>query len=220
LRARKPGEIAIDALFDEETQTLEYRVITHETTAPRSSHRIAGVLAAKGMEIISAQLTTSRTGSIIDSFRVVDEDYDGAVPAVRIDEVKSAVESVLRGERSVRSLFKAHRRFRETDLTETTSALPMRVGVDNDSSDRCTVIEVFAHDRPGLLYTILRTLFDLDLSIEQAKIATHVDQVVDVFYVTDAEGRKIKEKGRLTGIREDLEGKLTEFEERGYVQFV
>ena len=76
--------------------------------------------------------------------------------------------------------------------------------VDNNSSDRYTILDIFAHDRVGLLYTITRKLFELGLSVSRAKIATHLDQVVDVFYVTNAEGQKIEDQDRLDAIRRRL----------------
>jgi [protein-PII] uridylyltransferase len=56
----------------------------------------------------------------------------------------------------------------------------------------------------GLLYTISRTLFELGLSVGVAKIGTYLDQVVDVFYVTDRQGRKIDNHERLEQIRTRL----------------
>ena len=76
--------------------------------------------------------------------------------------------------------------------------------IDNSTSEHFTIIDVFAFDRMGLLYTITRTLFELGLSVSLAKIGTYLDQVVDVFYVTDQEGRKLHDEGRLHHIRETL----------------
>jgi [protein-PII] uridylyltransferase len=57
----------------------------------------------------------------------------------------------------------------------------------------------------GLLYAISRTLFELDLSVSTAKIGTHLDQVVDVFYVADAiRSAKITDEHRLGEIRHRL----------------
>lgn len=69
--------------------------------------------------------------------------------------------------------------------------------IDNESSERCTIVDIFAHDRPGLLYSISRQLFELELSIVLAKISTHLDQVVDVFYITDKRHQKINDPERL-----------------------
>ena len=71
-----------------------------------------------------------------------------------------------------------------------TDAEPTRVVIDNESSLRSTVIDVFANDRPGLLYAIASTLLELKLSVMMAKIGTHVDQALDVFYVTH-QGHKL-----------------------------
>jgi [protein-PII] uridylyltransferase len=78
------------------------------------------------------------------------------------------------------------------------------VKIDNGTSERHTILEVFAHDRMGLLYTITRTIFELGLSVHVAKIATYVDQVLDVFYVTDQAGRKVTDEARLEEIRQKL----------------
>jgi len=74
------------------------------------------------------------------------------------------------------------------------------VQLDNHSSARCTILDVFAIDRPGLLYAIARELFELGLSAWRAKIGTFLDQVVDVFYVTDRGEHKIEDEDRLEAI--------------------
>jgi [protein-PII] uridylyltransferase len=60
----------------------------------------------------------------------------------------------------------------------------------------------------GLLFTIARTLFELGLSVSVAKIGTYLDQVVDVFYVTDQQGRKILDEQRLQEISSRLLGAI------------
>ena len=67
-----------------------------------------------------------------------------------------------------------------------------------------TIIDIFTHDRTGLLYAITRTLFELGLSVGRAKIGTFLDQVVDVFYVTDQQDRKIRDERQLAEIRRRL----------------
>jgi [protein-PII] uridylyltransferase len=91
------------------------------------------------------------------------------------------------------------------------SNLPLRVVLDN-SSDSRTVIDVFAHDRPGLLYTVARALYELRLSVDLARISTHYDQVVDVFYVRETGGGKVEGDARLEEIRQALTSRLEELE--------
>ena len=98
-----------------------------------------------------------------------------------------------------------------------TAGEPTRVVIDNDSSEHFTIIDVFAHDRRGLLYTIASAQLELGLSVSLAKISTHLDQVLDVFYVTDREGGKLQDEQRLAEIQEVLVTRIEDFERNGLV---
>ena len=54
-----------------------------------------------------------------------------------------------------------------------------------------------------------RQLYHLGLSIHLAKITTTVDRVLDVFYVTDREGRKIDDSTQLALIHDTVLEELT-----------
>jgi [protein-PII] uridylyltransferase len=79
-----------------------------------------------------------------------------------------------------------------------------RVVIDNDISDSYTVIEVHSEDRPGQLYHITQALADFGINIFRAFIATEVQQLIDIFYVLDSEGQKIKDKAFAAEIRAGL----------------
>ena len=89
---------------------------------------------------------------------------------------------------------------------------PVRVTADVDSSDTCTVFDVFATDAPGLMFALASAVAEQGLTVRLAKISTHLDQVVDVFYVTDADGAKVTDPGRLETIREALLARVRAFE--------
>ena len=75
------------------------------------------------------------------------------------------------------------------------------INIDNDVSDDFTVIEIFTEDRIGVLFRITYSLHQLGLSIHVAKISTNVDQVADVFYVTDQSGAKLSNSEDLESVR-------------------
>ncbi len=219
IRQLELGEISVDGKYDAETGIVDYRVILDRQHAAGCFHRITGVLTANRLDILSAEIATTSDGVVVDGFRVIDNDYDGEVPVSRIEQIDAAIRKVLTGDTTVADLFQRGKRIGGPGPTVQVSDLPTRVVIDNDSSDRCTVIDVFAHDRPGLLYTIARTAYQRDLSIELAKIATHLDQVVDVFYITDAAGQKIVERDRLHEIQHHLATTIAEFEAGGHERF-
>ncbi|MGB0479115.1 MAG: ACT domain-containing protein, partial [Parvibaculales bacterium] len=79
--------------------------------------------------------------------------------------------------------------------------LTPQVRISNQLADNASVIEVSGLDRPGLLYALLRALFDLNLTVSAARIATFGERVVDVFHVTDLSGAQITEAARQKKLR-------------------
>ena len=220
IRSLEPGEVHVEGQYNSESGLTAYRVITDAEHSSGCFHLIAGALTARHLEILGAEITTTLDDVVVDVFHVIDNHYAGAVPRSRIDEVSETVRAVLKAEVSVEKIFRRHKTLSRVPSRETVMQLPLRVTIDDDTSDRCTVISVFAHDQPGLLYTITRTLYQLGLSIELAKIATHFDQVADVFYVTDNDGRKIASESHQNAISSRLMDELTTFEESTHREFV
>ncbi len=208
-----PEEIHVASQYDAETRTVDYRIIARESVGTGCFHKLTGVFSAKRMEILNAQICTTADGLIIDSYRIRDYDHAEEVPEFRREEVAGFIRQALRGELDIETLFRSRSRFSPNATQGPVSNLPSRVVVDNETSDRYTIIDVFAHDRPGLLYRIARALFELQLSVVLAKISTHFDQVVDVFYVTGEGGRRIGDTERLKQIRQRLIESIAAIEE-------
>jgi [protein-PII] uridylyltransferase len=184
-------------------QALEFVVSTHEEITPGVFHRLTGALTSQGLEILSATINTLAGGLVLDRFYVLDPDFAGEPSPERIASVKQALIESLRAPNGGRPTF---RKIWQIDASHPPAAAPKppRVLADNSSSDVFTILDITATDRTGLLYTIARTLFELGLSVSRAKIGTYLDQVVDVFYVTDQEGRKIQDDDRLQEITSKL----------------
>jgi [protein-PII] uridylyltransferase len=81
---------------------------------------------------------------------------------------------------------------------------PPRVTIVGDASETATVVEVRAHDRPGLLWRIGRSLGACGLQVRAAQVDTLGADAVDVFYVVDEEGKPIGDPEELARIREHV----------------
>ena len=78
------------------------------------------------------------------------------------------------------------------------------VTLNNNWSDRYTVIEVSGLDRPGLLYQLTTAISKLNLNIASAHVATFGERARDVFYVTDLLGAQINAPTRQAAIKRAL----------------
>ncbi len=206
--ARGLSDVKVEADFDPATSVTEYTFYL-PTDAPGLFYKLAGLLSAKGYSIMGAQVHTRKNGVVVDAFQVIDS-VNGAYHRPRPWEMERSLKQILSGEASVDELFAKRpilfSRPRQAAMIEST-----KVEIDNDTSEGFTILDIFAEDRPGLLYVITRALFDLGLSIHSSKIATRLDQIVDVFYVTDFAGRKVTESERVLAIRAHLASRIDLF---------
>jgi [protein-PII] uridylyltransferase len=186
-----------------ERNAVEYTVGAYETLTPGIFHRLCGALSGRGNQILSADIQTLADGLILDRFYVHDLDYQGEPPAERLAEVSRALVSSLKDPDGKPPTFRRVWGDEKSTKPET-GRLPTRVLIDNNTADAYTIVDIFAHDRIGLLYTVTRKIFELGLSVHVSRIGTHLDQVVDVFYVTEGSGRKIADQSRLDEIRSCL----------------
>jgi [protein-PII] uridylyltransferase len=162
---------------------------------------IAGACALAGANIVDAQIYTTTDGLALDTIAVsreFEEDKDEARRAMRIGE---AIEKALRGELKLPEIV-AKRSPPKGRLKA--FAIEPEVSVNNQWSNRYTVVEVTGLDRPGLLYELTTTLSKLNLNIASAHVATFGERVVDVFYVTDLLGAQIAMPARQVAIKQPL----------------
>lgn len=210
VRRLHTGDVVVESEFNEELGTCEYTVIAHDDLTPGIFSKIAGVMAGSGLQILDAQILTRADGIVIDTFQVTDPDYNGPPPAERRLVVGERVAAVLKGWEHVDDVLRRGARLKVTrSLPKAREATEVRI--DNETSDGFTIIDVFADDRQGLLYVITNTIFQLGLSVHAARISTRLDQVADVFYVTDNRGKKIEDHAQLERIRAGVEKAIENF---------
>ncbi|NDZ83945.1 ACT domain-containing protein, partial [Streptomyces sp. SID10853] len=88
-------------------------------------------------------------------------------------------------------------------------APPPRVQVAPTGSRLATVIEVRAHDAPGLLHRIGRALETAGVTVRSAHVSTLGANAVDAFYVTGQDGDPLP-PGDAAGLARQLEAELRE----------
>ncbi len=189
------------------------------TDRPGLLKRIAAAITAGRLEVLAAQVySRTRQSSSMSG----DGGEGEAVDLFWVQSRADGVDSVERGmPRLVRDLAEFCATEKDPqDLLEQRlgSSSPWRerpspavttdVSIDDRASPRHTVIEVFAKDRPGLLFALARELHELGLSIALSKINTEGTKVADVFYVNELDGSRVP-PGRFKEIRDALMSAIT-----------
>ncbi len=148
----------------------------------------AGLLAAEGLVVRTAVLRT------VDGIAV--NEWHVESPSDTEPEKARLVRGLMRlatGDRAPLSLLDRRRQFATRPSGSSTIGTPgqPRALVVPGASTDATVIEVRAHDRPGLLHELGMCFAKAGVSVRSAHIATYAGQTLDTFYVSDFSGRPL-----------------------------
>ncbi len=142
---------------------------------------VAGILSLHRLAVRAAR-TISVDAGAVQVWSVVPE--FGELPD--LTAVRADIRRALDGHLDVADRL-ARRDAAYPDRTGRT-APPARVDLVPGASDLATVLEIRAHDRPGLLHKIASALAASACDVRAARVSTQGSEAVDVFYVVGADG--------------------------------
>ncbi len=181
--------------FDDDG-TIEIFVLTKEQ--PGIFSAIAAALEHLQLNILDAKINTASNGDLLNTYIV-----NG--PKCAAEEIINGISSQL-----------IH--INKIDLS--TVYIPRKmtlfktapvINYQNDVRKKYTILELYTHDRPGLISTVAQVFIDYKIHLINAKLVTLVDQVEDVFFITTLDhkplspNRKLQLKKALVHVFTELE---------------
>jgi [protein-PII] uridylyltransferase len=193
-------------------EVLHSRAVT-EVTVYAADHaglfsRIAGALAIAGASIVDARIHTLTNGMALDTFWIQDAAGGIFASPQRLARLSVLIEQALSGRLRMASEIRS---LSDALLGQRMRAIhvPPRVVIDNHASNTHTVVEVNGRDRPGLLHDVTAAITDQGMQIASAHVSTYGVRAIDVFYVKDVFGLKIKNERKLENLRQAILQALT-----------
>ncbi len=184
-----------------ETQGHSWSVLIMTKDRPGLLAKVCGVLALHNLSVLSAQIFTWPDNTAVDvlgvtpvalSWEFEEQDWQGLERDLNLAvNYRFDVANKLYHKMQL----VGHRKSRLVQQLE------CKVIVDNEGSRDYTIIEVYMAHTHGALYHLTQALTDFDLDIRRARIATEVEQLIDVFYVTTRAGDKVTDQVVIEKIR-------------------
>ncbi len=184
----KLGDGLLEVDFVDVQDYTEILVITRDQRQLLA--KICGVLAVNDINILRADVHTRDDELVLDVFQVTDVDGSPQLPESKQQRLRDQLELVISGQKKAKELFANYSKPWNRRKTTVLIKAP-EVSIENEVSDRYTVIDTNVQDDAGLLYTITHELGELDLDIHMAIVSTAAARALDAFYVVDAGGQKI-----------------------------
>ena len=135
---------------------------------------VAGGLALAGLTIRSAR-TVTLGDAAVTLWEVTRADVDAA-------RLSDRLRPAMAGELDLAG---------RLELSSIADAPDARVRLLGRVTETATLMEVRAHDRRGLVWTVCDQIASAGLSIRSAHMSTYGDEVRDVFYVVDGDGNRL-----------------------------
>lgn len=165
--------------------------------------KICGVMALNNLSVVKAQIFTWKDGTVVD---VIDVRSTNGLSFAEKDwkALNDQLDLALEHRMGL-----SHRLYSKLSSTygrrkQMVGDVDSKIIFDNASSEKYTVIEVYAADLLGQLYHITQAMADFGLNIHKAYIATEVEQLIDVFYVLDSTGQKLVDEGFVKEVTEGI----------------
>jgi [protein-PII] uridylyltransferase len=161
--------------------------------------RAAGVLALHRLVVRTARgFSTADGDTAVIEFTAVAEYGSPPDPAA----IEADLRRMLADRLDVAN--RLERRARSVRERRGVEVPPPKVTIVDDASHTATVVEVRAHDRPGLLWRIGQALGACGLQVRTAQVDTLGAEAVDVFYVVDGQGVRLTDARTLRDVRRQV----------------
>ncbi len=211
-RALDDSAAVVWGVYQPQTKTIQFTAGVNQGVGRGAFSSMAGALSSAGWEILAAATDVLPGNFLMLRYQVTAPRANADEKTGRPNHEGPSADCLAAITRAMEAAVDAQEAPRfpqvwgqeKAQATSQLTSLPNEVRIDNDLSADFTIVEVFTFDRAGLLYLLTRKLNNFGLLIAHAKISTYLDQVVDVFYVTDQHGNPLTEARRLEELQTEL----------------
>ena len=172
--------------------------------------KISGIVSSCGFDIVTAKIFTRTDGFALDTFLIQNKKnkmiFEKTTQENLIKTLKKGLEGRYNYEKELKN------RWQEIPSRFRKMKAPVRVLIDNKTSENFSIIEINCKNSPGVLHIITKSFSELGMQVNTASISSFGNRIQDIFYVNDLFGQKITDHRKISEIKSVILRNLKEID--------
>jgi [protein-PII] uridylyltransferase len=203
IRGTQPGQVQCWVKRCVGSDLFEMCIAKREQRRSGLFYKTLGLLASQGLAVRSADIKSLGGAIVLYWFKFEDREFENP-PQSRADDLRQRAVDLALGVNQMPPTFPTRWGKENTSIAQQLSRPRIEVKIDNQTVDSATIIDVFAYTKRGLLYKVSKQIHELGLDVKYARISTYARQLIAVFYVTDEQGNKVRNRNQLQVIKQEI----------------
>ena len=185
-RLQQPDTNTLVKVRSYDDETKEIFILTKDQ--PFIFAAIAAAIEQLQLNILDAKINTASNGDLLNTYIVNGPERDDTDIIDSIRQQLNNLDDI--------NIYSPVHTPRKMTLFKTAPVINFQVSEQN----KHTILELYTHDRPGLISTVAQVFLQCGIQLFNAKLITLVDQVEDVFFITSDTGKPLTQyqKEKLT----------------------
>ena len=187
--------------FSQDKNRLATEITVYTKDKPGLLYKLSGAVSVSGFNVIEAKVSTLKNGMALDVLWV--RDLNGLMldNLYHLPKLKEIMYKILSNTFSLKEKIENEK---NKYLKKNLFNINTKMFVDNNMSNKHTILEINTFDRIGLIYDLTKKLYKLGFKISSAKTLTIGKRINNIFYIQDFKENKIESVYKISKLKRNI----------------
>ncbi len=187
--------------INQNKQKIVTELLVYTKDTPGLLYKLSGGVSVSGFNVTEAKVSTLKNGMALDILLIKDLNGEMLDPIYHFPVLEKNIRDSLF---NVNLLQKNLIKEKKENIKKNLFKIKTNIFIDNDASNKHTILEINTFDRVGLIYDLTKKLYELGFEISSAKILSMGERANEIFYIQDFNGKKLQSNKKINKLKTSI----------------
>ena len=187
--------------INQNKQKIVTELLVYTKDSPGLLYKLSGGVSVSGFNVTEAKVSTLKNGMALDILLIKDLNGEMLDPIYHFPVLEKNIRDSLF---NVNLLQKNLIKEKKENIKKNLFKIKTNIFIDNDASNKHTILEINTFDRVGLIYDLTKKLYELGFEISSAKILSMGERANEIFYIQDFNGKKLQSNKKINKLKTSI----------------